>query len=1101
MAKEIKFRVKLSIDGKEQLVTATSSVADLRAALDGVQSASRKAQTALFDINQAVLAVGNASAVVSQISGTLNSVTEESRAFGAAMNAANTMAGKGSEDFARLKDEVADLAKTLPVARDELAGGLYQVISNGVPEDNWITYLRQSARASVGGIADLGETVKVTSTIIKNYGLSWDDAGRVQDKIQLTAKNGVTSFEQLAQALPRVTGNAATLGVSIDELMATFATLTGVSGNTAEVSTQLAAVFTALVKPSSEATKMAQQMGIAFDAAAIKAAGGMRNFLVQLDAEVKAYAARSGMLEQEIYGKLFGSAESLRALGPLTGQLAAKFGENVEAMKGSAGTIDAAFATMSSSSSATLQKLKNTVADVTDGIATAFGFMMPALNITAQVGNSVVAVLALHKTLAAFATVQRLAAATTAVTTTATRAWNTATVTATAVQRLLAATLHGTAVGATTARVAMVGLRAALQGLLVATGIGIALVALTEGLTYFIGKAATAEDAAGSAAEGMNGLGAAVQTTADRLRAQKEDALAPVLAKYEQLREAWKGLKTEQAKNEFIKANTAAFGQLGVGIDSVAQAESFFVGNTSSVVAALNARAEAAAAAAIAEEKMKEALRAEGEAKKMNKGNRQNYIARHRTGHAAQDLAMEQLVNEGAIRVTSNGQRAAEQRAKEARRDAGAMNRLAAAAGRKATQGLRGYRGTMRQPTAAPGSGSGTSAGTGRRTSQAGRAEAPAAKGSLDWYEKRLGDLRKKIYAAGDTGVAQAMRQEYEALEAELKQRKIQIGIEQPEKTEAKTYVETLRDRLAAAEHELDDAVTVAARVEASAKVDAIQAEIDAATRGRLTIEAEAEPTFVTQGSDADKRRSRANAETAINRVQNDYEIGLIGADEAMRQMQAINDQLQQLGLKPVAVKLDGSDLEKKDKDIRDAADAVGQLGGSLAGLGDAIGVPEMNVAGVMAQAIATMVSGYATATSQSATLGPWAWVAFAAAGLAQLSSMVSAVKGMSAYATGGVVGGTSTHGDKKFVRVNSGEMILNKFQQARLFQLVNGGFQPPAFADRSMQDVTFNNVTTGMQPAMTDVNITLGPKLGKMLDVLSKEAHLRGTTGKRITF
>ncbi|MBJ2196134.1 MAG: phage tail tape measure protein [Muribaculaceae bacterium] len=59
----------------------------------------------------------------------------------------------------------------------------------------------------------------------------------MQDKIQLTAKNGVTSFEQLAQALPRVTGNAATLGVSIDELMGTFATLTGV-----EVHTQLAAI-------------------------------------------------------------------------------------------------------------------------------------------------------------------------------------------------------------------------------------------------------------------------------------------------------------------------------------------------------------------------------------------------------------------------------------------------------------------------------------------------------------------------------------------------------------------------------------------------------------------------------------------------------------------------------------------------------------------------------------------------------------------------------------------------------------------------------------------------------------------------------------------
>ena len=104
---------------------------------------------------------------------------------------------------------MADLAKNIPIARDLLADGLYQVISNGVPEDNWISYLEASSRSAVGGIADVGEVVKVTSTVIKNYAMDWSAAKDVQDKIQLTAKNGVTSFEQLAAALPAVTGQAA----------------------------------------------------------------------------------------------------------------------------------------------------------------------------------------------------------------------------------------------------------------------------------------------------------------------------------------------------------------------------------------------------------------------------------------------------------------------------------------------------------------------------------------------------------------------------------------------------------------------------------------------------------------------------------------------------------------------------------------------------------------------------------------------------------------------------------------------------------------------------------------------------------------------------
>lgn len=293
----------------------------------------------------------------------MSSLTGESVEFGKAMREANTMAGEDAEGFKKLRGQVADLAKEIPIARDQLANGLYQVISNGVPKDNWMDFLNASARSAVGGLADINQVVGVTSTLIKNYGLEWSAAADIQDKIQLTAKNGVTSFEQLAVALPRVTGNAATLGVSIDELMGTFATLTGVSGNTAEVSTQLAAIFTALVKPSSEAAKMAEAMGIQFNAAAIKAAGGFRNFLTQLDADVKSYAQSAGVLEQEVYAKLFGSAESLRALIPLQGELADKFATNVSNMVNSAGTMDAAFNEMSSTGSAFLQRWKNIASD------------------------------------------------------------------------------------------------------------------------------------------------------------------------------------------------------------------------------------------------------------------------------------------------------------------------------------------------------------------------------------------------------------------------------------------------------------------------------------------------------------------------------------------------------------------------------------------------------------------------------------------------------------------------------------------------------------------------------------------------------------------
>lgn len=461
-------------DGLKQAMTAAIVEAD-------------KLKSSLINWSQGVQALGAVSNAVGQLNGTLQDITADSRAFGAAMRVANTMAGKNAEGFAKLKNQVAELAKNVPVARDELANGLYQVVSNSVPENNWLNFLNKSAKASVGGVADLGEVVKVTSTVIKNYGLAWDAAESVQDKIQLTAKNGVTSFEQLAQALPRVTANASTLGVSVDELLASFATLTGVSGNTNEVATQMAAIFTALVKPSSEATEMAEKMGIEFNAASIKAAGGLRNFLTQLDASVKEYAVANGVLEQQVYAKLFGSAESLRALTPLTNQLAEKFSENVDAMANSAGTINAAYNEMSSTGSATTQMLKNQLGAITDVVAGFVGGAMPILSFTSQLGITAMSITSLVKTLKALNIQQGILTIHSKAGGAAMLLFGLNASRSAAFTRVFSAALKSGAYSATAFKIA-------LKGLMITTVVGAAIVAVTSVIEYFVNKTDEATD-------------------------------------------------------------------------------------------------------------------------------------------------------------------------------------------------------------------------------------------------------------------------------------------------------------------------------------------------------------------------------------------------------------------------------------------------------------------------------------------------------------------------------------------------------------------------------------------------------------------------------
>ena len=1206
MAKEIKFNVKLVVDGKEQLVTATSTAEELRRVLDSAKTSSQKLNAALVNFNQAVMAANNVTNAISQISGALNGVTEESRSFSAAMNAANTMAGKSGEDFAKLKGQVAELSKTIPVVRDELANGLYQVISNGVPEDNWIAFLQKSAKASVGGIADLGETVKVTSTIIKNYGLSWDKAGDVQDKIQLTAKNGVTSFEQLAQALPRVTSNAATLGVSIDELMATFATLTGVSGNTAEVSTQLAAIFTALVKPSSEASKMAQQMGIEFDAAAIKAAGGMRNFLTDLDKNVKAYASKSGMLEQEIYGKLFGSAESLRALGPLTGQLAAKFNENVEAMKGSAGTIDDAFSIMSSSGAASLQILKNKFAEVGDAIASTMGGIMPVLNITAQIGNTVIAVSAMVSGLKNLAKIQAIVKVRTMAMNAASLVWNATSVRMNALVQVMTASFRGAAVSATT-------LKLAIQGLLISTGVGVAIVALTEVIAAFTSKSADAQTQAEDTAESMKGIGDAADDIKTAYDSALKNTYADLMAKYEKLKAGWRALSTEQQKMAWIKDNQSAFNELRLKIGNVTEAENIFNRKTDAVVEAFKQRALAAAYAAKLTALYQKQIELLDKKQKITKTIADD--AKQGGRHAKEgDIVPESWRSDRYGKVGSDGQwrftKVGAERYNGTNvsgntqingvdKEIESVNRQIGDTQKQLTTRLKTARSfiTADTPTAPP-----TKDTPKKTTIKDDKKDEP--KTHVEELQAQLAAAQKEMGNAmtvdarvkADAKVADIQRQIDEAtkgkvsIEAETEptyivqgsvadkrqsrtnaqhnidriRQDFEIGLIGKEDAERqiadinkqleklgvkpievhfKTYIEELQEQLHDAQQEFEEATTIDARVKADAKVADIQRQIDEATKGKVSIEAETEPTYIVQGSAADKRQSHSNAQNKASRIQTDYEIGIIGKDEALKEIEDINRQLAEIGLKPIKIELDSKGFDKVFGDIKSGWGSIQGVGNGIQGISDALegngdawqqvtglingfisiaegiqGIVElfgMLTAATSAHAVASTTDAAATAGEAAAATANTAAksgeaVANATASGAKMpfplnlvaiaagvAAVIAALAAVSGFATGGVIGGTSTSGDKKFARVNSGEMILNKFQQARLFGMIDGKFQPPTFTERRLQPVTMQNITNDIEPTATEVNINMNANARKILDMITDVKRVAKKSGK----
>lgn len=91
----------------------------------------------------------------------------------------------------------------------------------------------------------------------------------------------------------------------------------------------------------------------------------------------------------------------------------------------------------------------------------------------------------------------------------------------------------------------------------------------------------------------------------------------------------------------------------------------------------------------------------------------------------------------------------------------------------------------------------------------------------------------------------------------------------------------------------------------------------------------------------------------------------------------------------------------------------------------------------IMAATKATQAKAIAEGASSAAQTPIVGWIN----AIAAISAMMAAFASMPMYATGGIVGGNSMVGDNMLIRANSGEMILNKKQQANLFNLLDGGY------------------------------------------------------------
>lgn len=517
-----------------------------------------------------------------------------------------------------------------------------------------------------------------------------------------------------------------------------------------------------------------------------------------------------------------------------------------------------------------------------------------------------------------------------------------------------------------------------------------------------------------------------------------------LVGKYQVLRREWLSLKTTAEKTKWIENNQSAMDGLGLSVNNLSDAENVFVSNTSRVVAALEARAKAEAAQQALVDTYKKYYEQKNRRDtstgdyyyKVKPGDKINQDEAKAAGLGKGDgsgWSSYTLSKQGAAKVNAYRSRQAVQKKNQRnnkldsdlKKSTDYYTDIIVDNTAIANKTLRSGKKTVKNT----GKGGGHTTTT-KTTPKPDKTEVfdPSSLKGLEQHLSKLQEEQSKLNPL-NTEAVEKYKNAIEETKKKIEETKIKLGIEVDEKSVEKS---------------------------------------------EATIKAVKESDNFAIGSNEDKRLSYNNAQTKVSTMKQDFEIGIIGKDEFDSQLKELNSQLEELGLQTIDLEIDDDgtiyDTSDRLKELKETlqnvtrsmsgecgqmveqfaqlaeilgdenADSATKAAAGLVTMGEALqkigGDGMVAKVGAVMAAIGQIILGFATASAQAASLGPFGWLAFVGAGLAAVATTISTIKG---FAEGGIIEGASHSGDKIVARVNAGEMVLNKRQQSNLFNLLDG--------------------------------------------------------------
>ena len=146
-------------------------------------------------------------------SSAISGVTGSIIGFDKEMANVNTVLTGSTRSIEDLKAEVLRLHPSLGGATD-LTKALYQALSANIEPGKAVAFIGEQAKLAGAGLTDLGTTVKLTTSVMDQFGLGAEKASHISDVLFTIVARGKTEFAPLAATFAQVFPLAKNLGLS-----------------------------------------------------------------------------------------------------------------------------------------------------------------------------------------------------------------------------------------------------------------------------------------------------------------------------------------------------------------------------------------------------------------------------------------------------------------------------------------------------------------------------------------------------------------------------------------------------------------------------------------------------------------------------------------------------------------------------------------------------------------------------------------------------------------------------------------------------------------------------------------------------------------------